>query len=255
MDIYENVEVNNRIMELSNAINSSADAKNIEGLRLFSEEVSELGSRSDLDELLEEVLSLIPVDSKIITTISKAQNDNKSMSIQPYLSGSGLTSAINYATRYAGSSNSLDYADLTNRGGDCTNFVSQVVHAGGKQMGSLSWYHRRVIPGTGTSHINFNFDGKWVLANSFLSHWGYSGRYTGINTASNYFRAGDVILVDYNGDKSPDHAGFVTTRNAYPNSNGLYDARIAQHTPNSHSWASGNNWGGYKNGTIWIIRP
>ena len=57
------------------------------------------------------------------------------------------------------------YRDYTDIGGDCTNFTSQVLHAGGLPMTS-SWYYR---PGSGGSRA-------WVQTEGLLHHLLASGR-------------------------------------------------------------------------------
>lgn len=68
--------------------------------------------------------------------------------------------AVAYARQYALSFNS-QYANYANSGGDCMNFVSQCLHAGGmpiKQQGFL-WYGAR----SGSS-------ASWKVVDDFLAY-------------------------------------------------------------------------------------
>lgn len=62
------------------------------------------------------------------------------MPIPPY----DRSAAVQYAARWALSRNPV-WPDFTHLGGDCTNFVSQCLYAGGKQMNytpDTGWYYR-----------------------------------------------------------------------------------------------------------------
>lgn len=80
------------------------------------------------------------------------------------------TSALNYLNSYTKTANS-DYYDYTNLGGDCTNFVSQMLRAGGMQMTarkdpptSADWYYY------GSALPNRSY--SWTGAGWFRTYWG-----------------------------------------------------------------------------------
>lgn len=86
-------------------------------------------------------------------------------------------SAINYAKDHAESGTyNPAYPDWTSYGGDCANFISQCLYAGGKSMkgtpgtsaasGNLSnWFS------TGTSCNTSNVSATWRGASAFKSYW------------------------------------------------------------------------------------
>lgn len=83
--------------------------------------------------------------------------------------------AVEYAMQYAMKPNpSYRYFSLSNTGGDCANFVSQCLYAGGINMNSTWWYkHNR------TSSTNYDsWSITWSVANSL--YW-----YLKKNAASN----------------------------------------------------------------------
>jgi hypothetical protein len=105
-------------------------------------------------------------------------------------------------------------------GGDCTNFVSQSLDAGGIAMrpnppysGTAAWFMR----GTPT---NPNPSTSWINANDNSTFLGASlpatkvGTYTGLGptvTQASGASQGDVISYDWNGDGVVDHQAVVVT--------------------------------------------
>lgn len=80
------------------------------------------------------------------------------------------TAARDYLNQYTVTPNS-NYADYTGSGGDCTNFVSQMLRAGGMSMtakksspGNDSWYYYGSAWGNRTS--------TWTGAHYFRTYWG-----------------------------------------------------------------------------------
>jgi hypothetical protein len=67
---------------------------------------------------------------------NKNKNNNSSISLAQYSGYNGMN-ASEYAQKWANSFNPY-YRDFTDQGGDCTNFASQAIHAGGVPYG-LSW--------------------------------------------------------------------------------------------------------------------
>ena len=110
--------------------------------------------------------------------------------------------AYNYAKRWANSFNP-NYYNFSNLGGDCTNFVSQCIHAGGINMNydKYGWYY---------VSIN-NRAPAWTGVNEF---WNFGIKNNGVGlklTECNLreLEVGDIIQL-YNGQKYY-HNLFVTS--------------------------------------------
>lgn len=150
------------------------------------------------------------------------ENNIKSESIKNYiLSGkprnfSSLSErriqAVEYADRYCGASGDKKYGVMYNRkynnyngiGGDCTNFISQVLYEGGKFKKTSIWNY----DGGGSS--------AWVRADSFKDYMLYSGRasliaygtYDKVLKASYKLEPGDLISYERKG--RVEHTAVVT---------------------------------------------
>lgn len=80
------------------------------------------------------------------------------------------TAARDYLNQYTRTPNS-NYTDFTGYGGDCTNFISQMLRAGGMSMtprknnpADDSWYYYGAAWGSRTS--------SWTAADNFRTYWG-----------------------------------------------------------------------------------
>lgn len=119
------------------------------------------------------------------------------------------SNAVAYAKQYYSSYNSA-YPDWTSYGGDCANFISQCLYAGGKSM--------KGTPGTSTAAQNWsnwfskgtscntsNVSSTWRGANAFKSYWqsnasGYSTFSTVGSSSYSYGFIGDAVsLLNSNG--------------------------------------------------------
>ncbi|MFJ5026170.1 amidase domain-containing protein [Streptomyces goshikiensis] len=110
-----------------------------------------------------------------------------------------------YAEKHWSKYNS-SYRQFSGAGGDCTNFVSQALKAGG-------W---KSAPGSSSDYRNWWYDkahqsDSWVGANEFA--WFTLSNHRATNLA-NVYQAdiGDIVQVDWNGDGSKDHSMMVTYR-------------------------------------------
>ncbi|MET9606690.1 amidase domain-containing protein [Streptomyces sp. NPDC006512] len=110
-----------------------------------------------------------------------------------------------YAEKYWSNYNPA-YRKFNGSGGDCTNFISQALKAGG-------W---KPVPGSSSDYRNWWYDGtrqsdSWVGANEFA--WFTLSNQRAANLA-NVYQAdiGDVLQVDFNKDGSKDHSMMVTYR-------------------------------------------
>ncbi|WP_330294726.1 amidase domain-containing protein [Streptomyces sp. NBC_00503] len=117
------------------------------------------------------------------------------------------TAMAKYAEKYWSNYNPA-YRKFSGNGGDCTNFISQSLKAGG-------WKN---VSGTTYDYRNWWYDGalqtdSWVGANEWS--WFTLSNQRATNLA-NVYQAdiGDVLQVDFNKDGSKDHSMMVTYRSA-----------------------------------------
>ncbi|MBR7081524.1 MAG: amidase domain-containing protein [Oscillospiraceae bacterium] len=165
------------------------------------------------------------------------------------------TNAKNYIYNYTITPNNT-YADFTKYGGDCTNFVSQVVHAGGMPMtspvnnpGDDSWYYYGSDWGTGRTS-------SWTKATNFRKYWadinGDGGKHAyqfKVYLASDfkndsiwsdvwsYLEPGDIVQYVSTSDWATYHSQAVH-RTSYEN--GEFKVSMGQHTANS--WQNLRNY-------------
>lgn len=192
-------------------------------------------------------------------TIKEIRNENEQKNIQsqtlvsPLVSsgggGSGYsydsTAAVNYAHKYYNNWNTGTYGSYYPD--DCTNFASQVVHAGGMPMlGSTNtsnatwnttsnWYDRYVYDPKSAS---FYVTTSWIRVVDFYTYWTsyqFQSSET-FNTESsafyNYAKVGDIVqLFDASGSKGWHHTMIVTSKYG----GNLY---LAGHNNNRIDW----NW-------------
>ncbi len=99
-----------------------------------------------------------------------------------------------------------DYPEFAGDGGDCANFVSQALVAGGMTMrGNANnrgepeaWFMDTGLPGGGTgmgSWTTDNYSATWTNANSFTTHWGTNSYGSGYERAyeCKYYTGRDVL--------------------------------------------------------------
>ena len=135
-----------------------------------------------------------------------------------------VSNAIAYADKYCINYNG-SYNSYKGRGGDCANFVSQCLYAGGFKQDSV-WYRHSVA---------------WINVMKQIAHFKAYGTFLNANN-SNLIK-GNPIYFDWNGDGVYDHATICVGRN----SNGV--AILDSHTKDLYH-ATWNNWSFRKAGTI-----
>jgi hypothetical protein len=219
-DIYENKDQNVRIRQIS--MNNSLDEKT-------KRELMELpydGEKKEIDQ----------------SGLLKIRNGNKIPNINK---------AISYAEKHATNPNSGLYAQYEYfKGKDCTNFVSQIMEAGGvKQEKSYSkekgWWHEiKSGPAYTRYHINSI---SWVRARTLSRRLGIRHVCTSHREFSKYVYRGNIIGMDTDKDGDFDHLGFVTKTDNYEAQYGnktFYDYKVAQHSRDYYAWASWkiNSW-------------
>lgn len=199
-DIYENEEKNTEIKQAVNNFNTSP-------------------ARISNETQLNEINELLPYTSMQITldSINRPQARVKGLSYVKMKA---------YADKWARSYNPA----FPKYGADCTNFVSQIINAGGRKE-NVNW-------GRGMK--------TFKIADKFAKHFGVRMRTYSLKTFSSNIKAGDVALIDETGDGSYNHAGFVYDIGTYKKYGNKYytDFKIAQHTKGWIAWASSstNNW-------------
>ena len=215
-DIYENVEKNDYILQLTKD-NSSNEKEKKDLLALALPCTEPLAC--DFMEQHMMVQSRAPID---------------------------VQAAINYATTYATNRNTASYYSFSH--GDCTNFLSQILeNAGVSQVVYNSeysgWWHTVTTSFFGLI-TNHHHSRSWTMADVFARYMGVTFTTYSNRTFSENIEAGSIIGADFQDDGDWDHMGFVTARDNYVGSYGYYDYKVAQHTTDYHSWASfsDNNW-------------
>jgi cell wall-associated NlpC family hydrolase len=129
------------------------------------------------------------------------------------------TAAAQYADQYATTYNPL-FPSFANSGGDCANFVSQALQAGGilprtTGTGDATWFM------TKSHKHSFNWSVSWVNAQDnsvfltkYLPGTTTVGTYLGLQPSQvvpSGASQGDVVLYDWNNDGVYDHESLVTT--------------------------------------------
>lgn len=185
------------------------------------------------DEILYSIDESRKLDSGLVTE----QNIETICSLEPDESTYEYFSygSIEYAHRWATAPrpyNSPPYYDFTSEGGDCTNFVSQAIHEGGRAAMVFGGVH-----GIGTNGWYFyNYDDRAAAWNwverlySFITGEIYIWDQGPEGCEVPYFdgQAGDIIQYDWENDGFWDHSVIIVTKNT-----GGYDYQywVAGHTP------------------------
>ncbi|MBQ3384828.1 MAG: amidase domain-containing protein [Erysipelotrichaceae bacterium] len=162
-----------------------------------------------------------------------------------------VSTANTYAITYATSANSSTYGYIS--GGDCANFCSQILIAGGETMVDnfpniyAGWWHHNVLG----SHT---YSRSWTWADKFVRYHQYSSfQTTSYSTFTRWLAPGCFIGYEDDQDGEWDHVAYVTTVDSYKTS-GYYDHKIAQHSNDYYKWASNSGWPAKENGdNVFII--
>ncbi|EHR33320.1 amidase domain-containing protein [Helcococcus kunzii] len=172
-----------------------------------------------------------------------------------------MNSAISYAIKYAKNPNTKKYHYF--RSGDCANFVSQILEAGGVKQTVYKERHKGWWHTTGNWHIPFvgsehQHSQAWSMADTFVRYMGISSTTTNHETFSARINKGTIIAADFSNDGDWDHVAFVVAADNYSkNYSGkkYYDYKVAQHTSNYLAWTSSseNGWENIK-GRFAIVR-
>lgn len=105
--------------------------------------------------------------------------------------------AAEYANKWWDSFNP-DWYNWESEGyGDCTNFVSQCLYAGGMPMTS-GWYWN--------SRTNYNYSGSWTIPQELANYLRSQGYNIIVSPSVSQVSAGDVIFYDWGADGRWDHS-------------------------------------------------
>lgn len=144
--------------------------------------------------------------------------------------GGNYDAAISYARRHATKYNRA-YKSFTGNGqGDCANFVSQILVAGGKKF-------------TGPWRP---YTDQWVNADKLQNAMYATRAYRTFRQGAAAATIGDVFFIDFEDDDDYDHVGFIVGKNG----NNL---EIAQHTKNYVAWTNTRRAQGWKAGMRWMV--
>ncbi|NXY97151.1 amidase domain-containing protein [Streptomyces sp. BR123] len=146
-----------------------------------------------------------------------------------------------YAEKYWSRYNPA-YRKFNGAGGDCTNFISQALKAGG-------W---KSVPGSSTDYRNWWYDGtrqsdSWIGANEWA--WFTLSNQRAANLA-NVYQAdiGDIVQMDFNRDGSKDHSMMVT----YRSGNGM--PYLTYHSTNTYRKSLASIIASYPNAVYFAYR-
>lgn len=158
----------------------------------------------------------------------------------PDIEGGGfsLTKANAYAQRYAANPNP-DYRFFSR--GDCANFVSQVMKAGGFTENS-AWRYNSGNPTR-----------SWSVANDFANRFGVVKKTTSLSTFTSRAVVGRPVGL-YNGTRIY-HVGYVMSKGSQVTQGGktFRPLRIAQHSGNYYGWMhNGGNAKGWITVGAWV---
>lgn len=230
LGIYEDNDLNDNIKELANSYKISSDTKKT--------------------EIMKELDMIIPNYSDNFASIKPR------LGIARVGSSLNVSKATAYAKTWATSSNQLRYHYFPR--GDCTNFVSQILENSGiQQVVSNSeysgWWHKE----PSNYYLEHKHSRSWTMADTFARYMGVTVKTSDISSWANGLNEGDFIALDFEGNGSWDHMGYVTekssTNKAYVDDKDrgvcfpIPDIKIAQHTSNYHKWISEekNGWETY----------
>lgn len=157
--------------------------------------------------------------------IMNNNNTNVDVSISSYSEHNfDRNSMVNYANKYAYSRNP-NYGDFSKLGGDCTNFVSQIIKAGGAPFdttGSYTWYYYNM------NNRSPSWSGVWYLYNYLINndYIGPQGKLANTNEILYGIKVGDPVFIDFDRDGTLDHAVSITSYQRGDSSK----TKVASHT-------------------------
>lgn len=218
-DIYENSDKNEQIIEIANSLKTLRTA-----------------AASDRNQNTEDLALLLPYTEPLAQDFMEG---NKTDIVPLAAATFDISKAVQYASKYAVTANMPTYHYFT--GGDCANFVSQILENAGVSQIRYSdvnkgWWHKRetVLGGLKYKHTHSR---SWSMADTFARYQGVVYTTKKHVSFKNNISKGSLIVSDSDSDGDWDHCGFVTAKTSS-------DYKVAQHSSNYHEWASSsaNDW-------------
>ena len=178
--------------------------------------------------------------------------------------------AVAYATRWSHGHNFPAYEYL--KDGDCANFVSQCLFAGGLAKMSAKWHSYRKgygkIAWWSTIHSHkYDISKAWKLVNplyNYLKGMSSTKSVVTITKATvekslklnnfittNSIRKGDALFFNKDGILGPDHSGIISSVNSHDNYAGIF---YAAHTRSRKFQSIKLYFGDYPKGKIHVVR-
>lgn len=236
-DIYENTYKNNEIEKI--ITNYNKEIKN-------NKKSTTIDSTNLIDEVYDELFYLLPTYNYF---------ESKENGIIPYATQTfNITNGVTYAENNYNNTNNSTYGYI--EGADCTNFVSQILVAGGYNTvwgltNKFGWWYKK------ENSNSFKYSWSWNNANSFIKYWGVKTSTTDFHSFSVSVKKGDFISLDFTNDGDYNHSGFVTGTTTNTISTVIDDTshgasvpvtyrnfKIAQHTNEYNLYVNnvGNHW-------------
>ena len=134
--------------------------------------------------------------------------------------------ALNYANRWALARNP-GYYDFSNLGGDCTNFCSQVLHAGGCNMNyeSNGWYYKDGN-NKSPSWTGVNFLYEFLIRSKDFGPVAYE-----VNVRD--IKIGDIIQLSFQTGNLYNHSLIVVSHGIYAN---VSNIKVSTHTDDRYHY-------------------
>lgn len=161
---------------------------------------------SDMDFVLEQDKLRIKKEKEEFQKAIPIEEKVSSRSINGYFN---RTAMYNYAKENSHKYNP-NWGDFSNLGGDCTNFISQILYAGGAPMdntGSYTWYYygmsNRAPSWTGVNQLY-----TYLINNDYI---GPQGKLANSSEILYSMNIGDIVQIDFNYDGVYDHSVAITT--------------------------------------------
>lgn len=161
----------------------------------------------DIDEAIENDLKEIQKEKEINNSYSKdlanfgVSEDISTLSVNASLN---RTNMYNYAQANWNKRPS-NWGNFDGMGGDCTNFISQIIYAGGAPMdntGSYQWYYYGYSD-RAPSWTSVRFLYEYLIGNTGVGPQGYRAS---TNDMLYNMHRGDIIQIDFGSDGTYDHS-------------------------------------------------
>lgn len=182
MDVaYENVvKEENYIVDLINGMGESTNLDNWKfNLEYLQNNIDSIKSKADVNlayvESYIEAYKYVKLNENMPDQKVNQEAMNMTTAAKVMATNYSFSDAVSYANKYYDDYNS-SYPDWNSAGGDCANFISQCLYAGGKKMKGTpgtkeaaenfsNWFSK------GTSQNVKNVSSTWRGADAFRNYW------------------------------------------------------------------------------------